>query len=240
MKQIFLWFGMLLVVAAVSVVAADSPNLKPSEPAPAATNAPSQQVIAYYFHGTVRCETCLKIEQQAKAVIDRQFKTELDAHRLLFKPVNYDLPENAHFLWNYKLPCPSLVLVRQTGGKDDKWTLLGDTWQLVEDPVKFNTYIETEVKRFLNRPHPEKGTNKLQSPASAHAGAATVAQVSNLPYRRLPAGSVWKLPARSIIRSVCGLEIRDTADWKSALRSGAGCCLRAAPFIKSWPVMKTL
>ncbi|MGP8199611.1 MAG: nitrophenyl compound nitroreductase subunit ArsF family protein [Limisphaerales bacterium] len=152
MKQIFLWFVMLLVVAAVSVVAADSPTLKPSEPAPVATNAPGQQVIAYYFHGTVRCETCLKIEQQAKAVIERKFKAELDAHRLVFKPVNYDLPENAHFLLDYKLPCPSLVLVRQPGGKDDKWTLLGGTWQLVEDPVKFNAYIETEVNKFLSIP----------------------------------------------------------------------------------------
>ncbi len=146
MKRNILLLGLFLIVAAVSAVAADSPNPKPS--APAATNAPSQQVIAYYFHGTVRCETCLKIEQQAKAVIERQFKTELDAQRLVFKPVNYDLPENAHFLLDYKLPCPSLVLVKN--GRDDQRTLLGDTWQLVEDPVKFNAYIETEVNKFLS------------------------------------------------------------------------------------------
>jgi len=114
------------------------------------TNAKAQQVIAYYFHGTVRCETCLKIEQQAREMIERQFKPELDAQRLVFKPVNYDLPENAHFLQDYKLPCPSLVLVRQKDGKDEKWTLLGDTWQLVGNPVKFNGYIETEVNKFLS------------------------------------------------------------------------------------------
>jgi hypothetical protein len=123
--------------------------LMPSVTNGTTTNAPSQQVIAYYFHGTVRCETCLKIEQQAKAVIERQFKPELDAQRLVFMPLNYDLPENAHFLLDYKLPCPSLVLVRQKDGKDDQRTLLGDTWQLVENPVKFNAYIETEVSKFL-------------------------------------------------------------------------------------------
>jgi hypothetical protein len=116
-------------------------------------NAPSRQVIAYYFYGTVRCETCLKIEQQAGEMIERQFKPELVAQQLAFKPVNYDLPENAHFLLDYKLPCPSLVLVRQKDGKDEKWTLLGDTWQLVENPVKFNGYIETEVNKFLNDPN---------------------------------------------------------------------------------------
>jgi hypothetical protein len=124
--------------------------LMPSVTKGTKTNAPSQQVIAYYFHGTVRCETCLKIERQAKEAIERQFKPELDAQRLVFNPQNYDLPENAHFLLDYKLPCPSLVLVRQKDGKDDQRTLLGDTWQLVEDPVKFNTYIETEVNKFLS------------------------------------------------------------------------------------------
>ena len=150
MKRNILWLGLLLVVAAVSAVAADSPSPKPSAPATAATNTPNQQVIAYYFHGTVRCETCLKIERQARDVIEQRFQTELDAQRLVFKPLNYDLPENAHFQQDYKLPCPSLVLVRQKDGKDEKWTLLGNTWQLVEDPVKFNNYIETEVNKFLS------------------------------------------------------------------------------------------
>ena len=150
MKRRIFFLGRLLVVAAVSAVAADSPSPKPSAPATAATNTPNQQVIAYYFHGTVRCETCLKIEKQAKEAIERRFQTELDAQRLVFKPLNYEQPENAHFQQDYKLPCPSLVLVRQKDGKDEKWTLLGNTWQLVEDPVKFNNYIETEVNKFLS------------------------------------------------------------------------------------------
>jgi hypothetical protein len=114
-----------------------------------ATGTLTQQVIAYYFHGTVRCETCLKIEQQAKAELERQLKTELDTQHLVFKSVNYDLPENAHFLFDYKLPCPSLVLVRQKDGKDEKWALLSDIWTLVDDPVKFNDYIQTETRKFL-------------------------------------------------------------------------------------------
>ena len=150
MKRKILWLGLLLIVATLAAGAADNPKLTPAAPATNATNAPSQQIIAYYFHGTVRCETCLKIEQQAKAVIERQFKPELGAHRLIFIPLNYDLAENAHFLVDYKLPCPSLVLVRQKAGKVEQRTLLGDTWQLVEDPVKFNAYIETEVKKFLS------------------------------------------------------------------------------------------
>ena len=114
------------------------------------TNGPAQGVIAYYFHGKIRCETCLEIEKQAKAVIDREFSAELNGKRLVFKSVNYEEPENSHFTQDYKLPCPSLVLVRQKAGKDVKWALLGETWELIHDPVKFNSYVETEVKKYLS------------------------------------------------------------------------------------------
>src|SRR5262249_21769395 len=45
------------------------------------------------------------------------------------------------------------------------------------------------------------------------------AQVSNLLSRRFPIGGASPVPAPHRSRSACGLETRDTADWKSALRS---------------------
>jgi arsenite-transporting ATPase len=55
--------------------------------------------------------------------------------------------------------------------------------------------------------------------ALAQNGHSDVAQVSNLPYRRLPAGNASAESAGSAIADASGLEIRDTADWKSALPS---------------------
>ena len=149
MKRRSFFSGLLLLIAAVFATAADKPDAKPSAPVAPPTNAPSGRVIAYYFHGTVRCETCQKIERMAREVIEDKFKTELSAKRLVFKPVNYDLPENAHFLQDYKLPCPSLVLVRRKDGKDEQWKLLGETWQRVEDATKFNRYVEEEMSKAL-------------------------------------------------------------------------------------------
>jgi len=115
----------------------------------AARKATNDSVMAYYFHGTVRCEACLKIERQAREAIERRFASELAAKRLAFQSVNYDKPENRVYMEKYKLPCPSLVLVRHNDGNDRNWKLLGDTWQLVEDLAKFNHYVETEVDKFL-------------------------------------------------------------------------------------------
>jgi hypothetical protein len=136
--------ALLLAATAGAGAAADTP------PAPAATaKGTNEQVIAYYFHGTIRCETCLKIEKQAREAIERRFPVEVAEKCLVFKPVNYDKPENAHFLKDYKLPCPSLVVVRQKSGKDEKWKLLGETWEHVENPLKFNEYVEGAVEKIL-------------------------------------------------------------------------------------------
>lgn len=142
---------LLLFAATAIAFAAEKTDAKPPSITPTATNTANVQVVAYYFHGTVRCETCQRIERQAREVIEAKFKTELASQRLVFRPVNYEQPENAHFLTDYKLPCPSLVLVRRQDGKDEKWKLLGETWQLVGDATKFNRYVEEEVAKYLKR-----------------------------------------------------------------------------------------
>ncbi|HKW31038.1 MAG TPA: nitrophenyl compound nitroreductase subunit ArsF family protein [Verrucomicrobiae bacterium] len=150
MKQKLFRIGMLLSLALAPAIAAGQPNTNAAVAAQRVTNAPPGQIIAYYFHGTVRCETCLKIEKQARELIERRYKSELDAKRLVFQPVNYDEPGNAHYLQDYKLPCPSLTLVWRESGKDIQSKMLGQTWTLVETPPEFNQYVEREVGIFLN------------------------------------------------------------------------------------------
>jgi hypothetical protein len=141
--------ALLLALTTGVVGAADNASGKAPQPAKAAT-ATKMQVIACYFHGTVRCETCLKIERQARETIERRFAAGIADKHLVFMPVNCDKPENAHFLKDYTLPCPSLVLVRQQSGKDEKWKLLDKTWELVENTGKFNEYVEGEVEKLLH------------------------------------------------------------------------------------------
>lgn len=150
--------------ASNSQQAAALENMTASKPA---AEAASRQIIAYYFHGTVRCTTCLAIEQQAKALMEQRFTPQLASQRLLFIPVNYDLPENRHFIPDYKLPCPSLVLVQKKNGVDEKWKLLGDTWQLITEPAKFDNYVETEIRGFLEQIPSDGSLNSAQPPASA-------------------------------------------------------------------------
>ena len=151
MKESGIVFIVGLLVLAGCSDSVKEPAAKPAPVAPAAAEHPVgvTQVIAYYFHGTVRCETCLRIERQAHELMNSRFAAELASGRLVFKPVNYDQPENTHFSQDYKLPCPSLVLVRQKDGKDQDWKLLGQTWDLVQIPPKLDQYIEEETSKVL-------------------------------------------------------------------------------------------
>jgi hypothetical protein len=133
------------------------PDKSEAMPPPGASSVPvavdrlaeSTQVIAYYFHGTVRCETCLKIEKQARELVNTRFAAEVASQRLLFKAVNYEERENAHFLKDYSLSSPSLVLVRQKDGKDQQRKLLGQAWDFVQFPPILDQYIAEETSEFL-------------------------------------------------------------------------------------------
>ena len=40
-------------------------------------------------------------------------------------------------------------MVTRKDGKDGKWKLLSETWQLVENATKFNRYVEDETSKTL-------------------------------------------------------------------------------------------
>jgi hypothetical protein len=139
---------MAILIMATAIIAAKD-QTTPKSPAIVTTSATNIQVIAYYFHGTMRCESCLRIEQQARDAIEQRFSVEVAEKRVVFNPVNYDLPENAHFLKDFKLPCPSLVLVRQKSDKIEKWKLLDKTWTFAEAPITLKEYVEGEIDKLL-------------------------------------------------------------------------------------------
>jgi hypothetical protein len=84
--------ALLAAGLAVLVGCSDAPDqaktvAEPPAVAPAAAErvAETERVMAYYFHRTVRCETCLRIEKQAHEVITNRFTFEVAAERLAFK-----------------------------------------------------------------------------------------------------------------------------------------------------------
>lgn len=132
--------------------AAARPDAPVSATQPAATSQAAdtpRQFVAYYFHRTVRCQTCLSIEKQSREAIELAYGGELSAGRVEWHAVNIEEPGNEHFEKDFELQTQSLVLVETTDGQAARWKLLPKVWELVEDPYGFQEYVVAEVALFL-------------------------------------------------------------------------------------------
>ena len=116
-----------------------------------AQQAGNLKVIAYYFHTNTRCSTCMKIEAYSKEAIMNGFPEELKNGTLEMRIVNYEQPENRHFINDYKLVSKSLILVKIVNGKPVEWKNLKLVWQLTGRKDAFINYVRKEVKSYLSR-----------------------------------------------------------------------------------------
>jgi hypothetical protein len=139
------FFNNLLILA----LALTYPVLSALAEQAAAPKAAAHKVIAYYFHTNTRCSTCMKIEAYSHEAIEKGFPEELKNGTLEMKVVNYEQPENRHFMLDYKLVSKSLVLVNVVSGKQTEWRNLKLVWQLTGRKDAFLNYVRQEVRGFL-------------------------------------------------------------------------------------------
>jgi hypothetical protein len=141
-------FMKCLLVLGLAAAAA-FPSLRASAQKSAAPKPGTHKVIAYYFHTDARCSKCIKIEEYSKEAIEKGFPDELKNGTLEIQVVNYEKPQNKHFMQDYKLVSKSLVLVNMVNGKQTEWTNLKTVWQLTERKDAFLNYVRKEVRNYL-------------------------------------------------------------------------------------------
>ncbi len=112
---------------------------------------PRDGIIAYYFHWTTRCHTCLEIEKYSRDVMIESFGDELKSGRLEWHAHNMELPEHEHFQKDFDLSTPSLVLVRLEDEVIAEWKVLGEVWDLVETPADLQDYVRAGTRAYLDR-----------------------------------------------------------------------------------------
>ncbi len=115
-----------------------------------ASGSSGRNVVAYYFHGNVRCQSCVDIERFSDEAIHEGFPKELESGLLKYEVVNIQKPENQHYFGDYELSSWALVLVEYKDGKQARWKNAEKVWEYVlGDPSKFHDYVKEEVRDFL-------------------------------------------------------------------------------------------
>ncbi|TWT74588.1 hypothetical protein Pla123a_34120 [Posidoniimonas polymericola] len=142
----------LLLFAAASVVVLVGREVR----APTADDAarmteqlPDNGLVVYYFHGDTRCHTCRNIEGYAYEAVQAAFADELAEDQLQWKVVNYEQPENSHFVTEYDIVAPTVVLVRTANRERAEWRNLDRVWELVDDHGGFTEYVQSEARSML-------------------------------------------------------------------------------------------
>lgn len=125
-----------------------------SPPAPAAKDGnkgvPPDAIHVYYFHRTLRCPSCERIEAWSKAAVETSFPVELESGQVVWHSLNLDEPEFAHFDGDYDLNTQSVVVSEWKNGREARWKNLEEVWELLDDQSGFQQYIEAEVRGFLS------------------------------------------------------------------------------------------
>ena len=145
---------LLLTFVAASIVALivkESRSKRPPLAPVTVTQPAAHKIIAYYFHGNVRCMTCRAIEAQTQETLQSQFADALRTGLLEWRVVNIDVDGNEHFIKDYELTTRSVVLVELKDGKQARWSNLPRVWDLAHNPPAFSDYIATETRRYVER-----------------------------------------------------------------------------------------
>lgn len=147
-KIIFVVVCIFLFSTGMACIAAqDSPEDSSKTAVDTETQQP--QIIVYYFHGTVRCSTCIKIEELTVAAVEDGFASEIRDGKIQVKVLDIDEEQNQHFESDYQLETKSVIVSQRFGETERQWKNLDRIWDYVDDEDMFVEYIKTEVKKYL-------------------------------------------------------------------------------------------
>jgi len=104
----------------------------------------------FYFHGRVRCPSCLKIENYTKETVTSKFKPEMDSGLIEFSEINVDKPENEKYIEQYQLTTKQVIVSEYENGIEKRWKDLDRVWELISAEEDFKSYVEMEVNGWLN------------------------------------------------------------------------------------------
>lgn len=108
----------------------------------------NRSITVYYFHSSIRCPTCFKIENYTNEAIKENFKNQIN-DTIFWKPINTDKKENQHYTKDYKLFTKSVIIEERTGEKQLRWKNLDKIWELTGDREQFIDYIRKEIMKYM-------------------------------------------------------------------------------------------
>lgn len=107
------------------------------------------RIDVMYFHGTLRCQSCIIIEENTKNSVYELFEKQLEDSTITITSIDFIEPENEHFQKDYKFDVQTLIVSKKIDGKEVKWKNLDKIWDYSGDYNKYKHYIKKEINKLL-------------------------------------------------------------------------------------------
>ena len=105
-----------LIIGLISCNGGEATTTNAAEPV-------KDHVEVIYFHGKQRCATCMAIEKEAKAVVERQFANDVKNGKVVFRTIDISDPKNESLANKYEVSWSSLYLTTFKNGKETRQNL---------------------------------------------------------------------------------------------------------------------
>ena len=126
--------------------------------------------VVTYFHRTLRCATCLGLEQASRETVRGDFADLVTDGTVTWRAVNFDLPENSAYEERYGLEGSSLLFSKQVAAEETHWERLDGIWNHAGYPEEVRKYIRTKLREFLGLPQIEAESIRSDGAGSGGGG----------------------------------------------------------------------
>lgn len=107
------------------------------------------RVVVYYFHGNVRCRSCMTIERFTREAVFDFYESDVENGNLEWHAINIDEPANEHYSDDYELFTRSVIVSQLQAGEEVRWKNLDRVWNLLSDEGEFKSYIRDEIDAWM-------------------------------------------------------------------------------------------
>jgi hypothetical protein len=112
--------------------------------------SPPHQVMACYFHRTVRCPTCKKISAYIEESVQTGFASQVKDGSVKMMMIDFQDPKNQKYTQAYKINGPTLVIMDVQNGEVVSWKPAPKVWSLVGKKPDFFKYVQDEMRVYLD------------------------------------------------------------------------------------------
>lgn len=146
MNKIFIILIALVIGFSISSCNGNENSEKKTDTQNTEHNIGENTILVYYFHGSIRCHTCVSVDEDTHKYLKEMFSDKINNGKIIFKSINIDENEKPDLIKKYEIYGQTLLFIK--GDKVINKT--DEAFQYVTTkPEKWEQIVETTITELI-------------------------------------------------------------------------------------------